>query len=70
VVLGGFLTNCCVESTMRSAYERGYKVGHSVVLVAHVQLVRGMLRTIGIGLEPTRPLAGMLTWQTGSTSTS
>lgn len=23
VVLGGFLTNCCVESTMRSAYERG-----------------------------------------------
>ena len=25
VVLGGFLTNCCVESTMRSAYERGYK---------------------------------------------
>jgi len=26
VVLGGFLTNCCVESTMRSAYERGYKV--------------------------------------------
>lgn len=26
VVLGGFLTNCCVESTMRAAYERGYKV--------------------------------------------
>ncbi|MGO8909759.1 MAG: cysteine hydrolase [Bradyrhizobium sp.] len=26
VVLGGFLTNCCVESTMRSAYERGYDV--------------------------------------------
>lgn len=26
VVLGGFLTNCCVESTMRSAYERGYEV--------------------------------------------
>lgn len=26
VVLGGFLTNCCVESTMRSAYERGYRV--------------------------------------------
>lgn len=26
VVLGGFLTNCCVESTMRNAYERGYKV--------------------------------------------
>jgi len=26
VVLGGFLTNCCVESTMRSAYERGFNV--------------------------------------------
>lgn len=26
VVLGGFLTNCCVESTMRTAYERGYDV--------------------------------------------
>lgn len=26
VVLGGFLTNCCVESTMRAAYEKGYKV--------------------------------------------
>jgi ureidoacrylate peracid hydrolase len=26
VVIGGFLTNCCVESTMRSAYEKGYDV--------------------------------------------
>jgi len=26
VILGGFLTNCCVESTMRTAYEKGYKV--------------------------------------------
>ena len=26
VVLGGFLTNCCVESTMRTAYEKGYEV--------------------------------------------
>jgi nicotinamidase-related amidase len=26
VALSGFLTNCCVESTMRSAYERGYEV--------------------------------------------
>lgn len=26
VVLSGFLTNCCVESTMRSAYERGFEV--------------------------------------------
>jgi nicotinamidase-related amidase len=26
IALGGFLTNCCVESTMRSAYENGYEV--------------------------------------------
>jgi len=26
LVLAGFLTNCCVESTMRTAYEKGYKV--------------------------------------------
>ena len=26
VILAGFLTNCCVESTMRSAYEKGYQV--------------------------------------------
>ena len=26
IALGGFLTNCCVESTMRSGYEKGYKV--------------------------------------------
>ena len=26
VVLAGFLTNCCIESSMRSAYELGYKV--------------------------------------------
>ncbi len=26
IALGGFLTNCCVESTMRSAYERGFNV--------------------------------------------
>jgi nicotinamidase-related amidase len=26
VLLAGFLTNCCVESTMRSAYENGYRV--------------------------------------------
>jgi nicotinamidase-related amidase len=26
IALGGFLTNCCVESTMRSAYERGFDV--------------------------------------------
>jgi nicotinamidase-related amidase len=26
IILGGFLTNCCVESTMRSGYENGYKV--------------------------------------------
>lgn len=26
VVMSGFLTNCCVESTMRSAYEKGFAV--------------------------------------------
>jgi nicotinamidase-related amidase len=26
VALAGFLTNCCVESTMRTAYEYGYQV--------------------------------------------
>lgn len=26
VVLGGFLANCCVESTMRTAYEKGFHV--------------------------------------------
>ena len=26
VALAGFLTNCCVESSMRTAYELGYKV--------------------------------------------
>ena len=26
IVIGGFLTNCCVESTMRTGYEHGYKV--------------------------------------------
>lgn len=26
LALAGFLTNCCVESTMRSAYERGFRV--------------------------------------------
>lgn len=26
IALGGFLTNCCVESTMRTAYENGYNV--------------------------------------------
>jgi nicotinamidase-related amidase len=26
LILGGFLTNCCVESTMRTGYENGYEV--------------------------------------------
>lgn len=26
LAIAGFLTNCCVESTMRSAYERGFEV--------------------------------------------
>jgi nicotinamidase-related amidase len=26
IIVGGFLTNCCVESTMRTGYEKGYNV--------------------------------------------
>lgn len=26
LAIAGFLTNCCIESTMRTAYERGYEV--------------------------------------------
>ena len=26
IALGGFLTNCCVESTMRTGYEKGFHV--------------------------------------------
>ena len=26
IALGGFMANCCVESTMRDAYDRGYNV--------------------------------------------
>jgi nicotinamidase-related amidase len=26
IALGGFLPNCCVESTMRTGYENGYRV--------------------------------------------
>lgn len=26
IALGGFLTNCCIESTMRTGYEKGYDV--------------------------------------------
>ncbi|MFI9106520.1 isochorismatase family cysteine hydrolase [Streptomyces fildesensis] len=26
IILGGFLTNCCVESTMRTGYESGFRV--------------------------------------------
>jgi ureidoacrylate peracid hydrolase len=26
IAIGGFLTNCCVESTMRTGYEKGYDV--------------------------------------------
>jgi nicotinamidase-related amidase len=34
VILGGFLTNCCVESTMRTAYEHGFDVVTLVDCVA------------------------------------
>jgi nicotinamidase-related amidase len=39
VVLGGFLTNCCVESTMRTAYENGYKVYTLTDCVAATSIV-------------------------------
>ena len=26
IALGGFLTNCCIDSTMRTGYEKGYDV--------------------------------------------
>lgn len=34
LVLGGFLTNCCVESTMRTGYEHGFDVVTLVDCVA------------------------------------
>jgi nicotinamidase-related amidase len=34
LVIGGFLTNCCVESTMRTAYEHGFDVVTLVDCVA------------------------------------
>ena len=34
IALGGFLTNCCVESTMRTAYEHGFDVVTLVDCVA------------------------------------
>jgi nicotinamidase-related amidase len=39
LVLAGFLTNCCVESTMRSAYEKGYQVYTLQDCVAATSLV-------------------------------
>ena len=36
LILGGFLTNCCVESTMRTAYEHGFEVVTLVDCVAGV----------------------------------
>jgi nicotinamidase-related amidase len=34
IAIGGFLTNCCVESTMRTGYEKGYQVYTLTVCVA------------------------------------
>ena len=36
IVLAGFLTNCCVESTMRSGYELGYhgKTRHLLIFTS------------------------------------
>jgi nicotinamidase-related amidase len=38
LILGGFLTNCCVESTMRTAYEHGFDVVTLVDCVAATSL--------------------------------
>lgn len=36
LAIAGFLTNCCVESTMRSAYERGYRVATIIDCMATI----------------------------------
>ncbi|WP_374954167.1 cysteine hydrolase family protein [Arthrobacter sp. MYb227] len=41
VALAGFLTNCCVESTMRTAYERGYEVVTITDAVAATSIEEG-----------------------------
>ncbi|POH59301.1 cysteine hydrolase [Arthrobacter glacialis] len=41
VALAGFLTNCCVESTMLTAYERGYNVGTLTDAVAATSVEEG-----------------------------
>jgi len=38
IVLGGFLTNCCVESTMRTGYEKGFHVITLVDCMATISL--------------------------------
>jgi nicotinamidase-related amidase len=40
VVLAGFLTNCCVESSMRTAYEYGYRVSRKSGSMENVWLFR------------------------------
>merc|ERR1711998_125160 len=50
VVLAGFLTNCCVESTMRTAYEKGFNV---------ITLTDGTATTSAAGQAVTRGSYGM-----------
>ena len=47
VALAGFLTNCCVESTMRTAFEKGCRAGArrlhycSLLLICRTMLAAG-----------------------------
>jgi len=47
LVLGGFLTNCCVESTMRSGYENGY---HHAQRLCRRDLARGARQRVAVRL--------------------
>ena len=54
LVIGGFLTNCCVESSMRTAYEKGYVIVPScvVTLLAYYHVVLSAQRTNNILAMP------------------
>jgi len=56
IALGGFLTNCCVESTMRTGYEKGYNVVTLTDCTATVgeeeQRQRHRKRNDGLALHP------------------
>lgn len=66
VIIGGLLTNCCVESTMRTAYEAGYQVytltdcSAAIGVDAHESMFKhnaGMFSTITNSEEVQKALA-------------